>query len=100
MNHYAIFIQSYSSYLNGALFHHNGKAGTQFLVPQLARAWRQVTNDVFRSLGKCGMGDAPFNRFIEQYQTLESIREHLDLDVAQLELEYERQEKSDHYGEV
>ena len=100
MNHYAIFIQSYNSYLNGALFHHNGKAGTQFLVPQLARAWRQVTNDVFRSVGKCGMGEAPFNRFVEQYERLETIRQELDLDSAQLELEYERQQKFDHYGEV
>lgn len=97
MNHYAIFIQSYSSYLNGALFHQNGKAGTQFLVPQLARAWRQVTNDVFRSRK---IGKNAYNRFVEQYQTLESIREHLELDRAQLELEYERQQKTDHYGNV
>ena len=100
MDHYAVFLQSYNSYLNGALFHHNGKAGKQFLVPQLARAWRQVTNDVFRSLGKCGMGEAPFNRFVEQYERLETIREELDLDRTQLELEYEKQEKFDHYGEV
>jgi len=97
MNHYAIFIQSYSSYLNGALFHQNGKAGRQFLVPQLARAWRQVTNDVFRSRS---IGENAYNRFVEQYQTLESIREHLDLDRAQLELEYAKQQKFDHYGEV
>jgi hypothetical protein len=97
MNHYAIFIQSYSSYLNGALFHQNGKAGAQFLVPQLARAWRQVTNDVFRSRK---IGENAYNRFVEQYQTLETIREHLDLDRAQLELEYAKQQKFDHYGEV
>jgi len=98
MNHYAIFLQSYSSYLNGALFHQNGKAGTQFLVPQLARAWRQVTADVFRSR-KTG-NDNAYNRFIEQYQTLESIREHLRIERIQCELEYAKQEKFDHYGEV
>lgn len=98
MNHYAIFIQSYSSYLNGALFHQNGKAGAQFLVPQLARAWRQVTADVFRS--RDNENETAYNRFVEQYQTLESIREHLRLDRQQCELEYERQQKFDHYGEV
>jgi|TARA_E500000318_G_C3558102_1_gene212088 hypothetical protein len=98
MNHYAIFIQSYSSYLNGALFHQNGKAGAQFLVPQLARAWRQVTADVFRS--RDNENETAYNRFVEQYQTLESIREHLRLDRQQCELEYAKQQKFDHYGEV
>ena len=98
MNHYAIFLQSYSSYLNGALFHQNGKAGTQFLVPQLARAWRQVTADVFRS--RNAMNENAYNRFVEQYRTLESIREHLRLDRQQCELEYAKQQKFDHYGEV
>ena len=97
MNHYAIFIQSYNSFNNGALFHQNGKAGAQFLVPQLARAWRQVTNDVFRSRS---IGENAYSRFIDQYERLETIREEWDLDRAQLELEYERQQKFDHYGEV
>ena len=97
MNHYAIFLQSYNSFTNNALFHHNGKAGRQFLVPQLARAYRQVTADVFRTLP---LGGDFYERFLDQYQTVESSREELKLDRQQCDLEYERQQKSDHYGNV
>ena len=96
MNHYAIFIQSYNSYLNGALFHHNGQAGRQFLVPLLARAFRQVSADAFRAVPR---GQSAYGRFIEQYERLDAIREELGLDPQQCDLEFERQMKSDHYGE-
>ena len=97
MNHYAIFIQSYNSYLNGALFHQNGQAGRQFLVPQLARAYRQVTADAFRAIR---LGSDTYCRFVDQYERLDTIREELGLDPQQCSLEYERQQKFDHYGEV
>ena len=57
-----------------------------------------MTADVFRS--RDNENETAYNRFVEQYQTLESIREHLRLDRQQCELEYERQQKFDHYGEV
>lgn len=96
MNHYAIFLQSYNSFNNGALFHQNGKAGTQFLVPLLSRAFRQVTANAYRAVPR---GQAAYGRFIEQYERLDAIREELGLDPQQCDLEYEKQMKCDHYGE-
>tara|TARA_R100001015_G_C4607786_1_gene162919 strand:- start:888 stop:1193 length:306 start_codon:yes stop_codon:yes gene_type:complete len=86
MNQYAIFIQAYNSYLNGALFHKNGKAGAQFLAVPLAQALNETRarHELIREK-KSPYIKATAERLEEQWIELVEIANSLRLSERQLD---------------